>query len=58
MTTFTSAQTRLSYPVYAADFDPEDDRSLVVGGGGGEGRSGVSNHIVRALEGDWVGNAL
>ncbi len=50
MPTFTSAKTSLSYPLYAADFDPEDDRYLFVGGGGGEGRSGVGNHIVGALE--------
>ncbi|KAI9886524.1 MAG: hypothetical protein M1823_001705 [Watsoniomyces obsoletus] len=45
MTMFPSAKTSLSYPLYAADFDPEDDRYLIVGGGGGEGRSGVGNHI-------------
>lgn len=37
---------KLTYPLYAADFDPEDDRYLLVGGGGGEGRSGVGNKIV------------
>ncbi|KAL2350499.1 hypothetical protein BJ546DRAFT_892023 [Cryomyces antarcticus] len=35
----------LSYPLYAADFDPYNRGYLVVGGGGGEGRSGVSNKL-------------
>ncbi|KAI9850916.1 MAG: hypothetical protein M1838_004801 [Thelocarpon superellum] len=39
------AKSSLSYPLYGADFDPEDDRFLLVGGGGGEGRSGVGNKI-------------
>ncbi|KAF2457292.1 hypothetical protein BDY21DRAFT_304478 [Lineolata rhizophorae] len=38
-------KTTLSYPVYAADFDPYNRGYLVVGGGGGEGRSGVGNKI-------------
>ncbi|KAI9677412.1 MAG: hypothetical protein M1817_006366 [Caeruleum heppii] len=38
-------KTATSYPVFAADFDPSDDRLLLVGGGGGEGRSGVSNKL-------------
>ncbi len=42
-----SGKTTLSYPIFAADFDPLDDRLLLVGGGGGEGRSGVSNKLVR-----------
>jgi glycyl-tRNA synthetase len=42
-----SAKISLSVPLYAVEFDPEDDRYLVVGGGGGEGRSGVGNKIVR-----------
>lgn len=41
------ARATLSYPLYAADFDPEDERYLIVGGGGGEGRTGVGNRIVR-----------
>ena len=41
-----SAKLTLSYPLYAADFDPENSGFLVVGGGGGEGRSGVGNKIV------------
>ncbi|KAF2147681.1 hypothetical protein K461DRAFT_233811 [Myriangium duriaei CBS 260.36] len=40
---FTKAT--LSYPVYSVDFDPYNRSYLVVGGGGGEGRSGVSNKI-------------
>lgn len=39
-------KTTLSYPVYAAEFDPYNRGFLVVGGGGGEGRSGVANKIV------------
>ncbi|KAF2143660.1 uncharacterized protein K452DRAFT_296660 [Aplosporella prunicola CBS 121167] len=42
-TSFTKAT--LSYPVYAADFDPYNRGYLLVGGGGGEGRSGVPNKI-------------
>ena len=42
-----AAKTALSYPLYAASFDPEDSSYLLVGGGGGEGRSGVGNKIVR-----------
>ena len=41
-----SAKLTLSYPIYAADFDPKNAGFLVVGGGGGEGRSGVGNKIV------------
>jgi len=41
------AKLTLSYPIYAADFDPKNSGFLVVGGGGGEGRSGVGNKIVR-----------
>ncbi|KAF4547601.1 Hypothetical protein D9617_39g039360 [Elsinoe fawcettii] len=40
---FTKAT--LSYPIYSVDFDPYNRGYLVVGGGGGEGRSGVSNKI-------------
>ena len=36
----------LSYPLYACDFDPQDSNKLIVGGGGGAGRSGVGNKIV------------
>ncbi|EOO00658.1 putative guanine nucleotide exchange factor-like protein [Phaeoacremonium minimum UCRPA7] len=35
----------LSYPLYACDFDPQDSNKLIVGGGGGAGRSGVGNKI-------------
>lgn len=41
----SSAELRLSYPLYACDFDPQDANRLLVGGGGGEGRSGVANKI-------------
>jgi prolactin regulatory element-binding protein len=40
----------LSYPLYSVDFDPYDRGFLVVGGGGGEGRSGVGNKLVRVFE--------
>ncbi|PNS18177.1 Guanine nucleotide-exchange factor SEC12 [Sphaceloma murrayae] len=40
---FTKAT--LSCPIYSVDFDPYNRGYLVVGGGGGEGRSGVSNKI-------------
>ncbi|KAK4691314.1 prolactin regulatory element-binding protein, partial [Lecanoromycetidae sp. Uapishka_2] len=40
-----SAQIKLSYPIYGADFDPKNSGFLLVGGGGGEGRSGVANKI-------------
>ncbi|KAI9782520.1 MAG: hypothetical protein M1816_001858 [Peltula sp. TS41687] len=39
------AKTKLTYPLFSADFDPEDDRYLLVGGGGGEGKTGVGNRI-------------
>ncbi|PKS10209.1 hypothetical protein jhhlp_001959 [Lomentospora prolificans] len=42
---FPSAKLTLSYPLYACDFDPQDPTRLVVGGGGGPGRSGVGNKI-------------
>ncbi|RDL35364.1 Uncharacterized protein BP5553_07295 [Venustampulla echinocandica] len=40
-----SAKATLSYPLWACDFDPLDSSRLVVGGGGGAGRSGVGNKI-------------
>lgn len=40
------AKITLTYPLYAADFDPQNSDFLLVGGGGGEGRSGVGNKIV------------
>ena len=43
---FPGAKLTLSYPLYACDFDPNDANRLVVGGGGGPGRSGVGNKIV------------
>jgi len=41
-----SAKATLTYPLFACAFDPLDSSRLVVGGGGGPGRSGVSNKIV------------
>jgi hypothetical protein len=41
------AKVTLSYPLYACDFDPNEPARLIVGGGGGAGRSGVGNKIVR-----------
>jgi hypothetical protein len=41
-----SAKAELSYPLYACDFDSKDATTLVVGGGGGAGKSGVGNKIV------------
>lgn len=43
------ANITLTYPLYTADFDPHNSSFLVVGGGGGESRSGVGNKIVRAI---------
>ena len=43
------AKITLTYPLYAADFDPKNSHFLLVGGGGGEGRSGVGNKIVSNL---------
>ncbi|CAI7580169.1 unnamed protein product [Penicillium discolor] len=43
--TVHSAKLTLSCPLFAADFDPRNNGRLLVGGGGGEGRSGVGNKI-------------
>ena len=40
-----SARTKLSYPLYAADFDPLNPDFLIVGGGGGYSSTGVANKI-------------
>ncbi|SPQ22449.1 2104a06c-6b0e-4469-b0ee-d0ba3fe897df [Thermothielavioides terrestris] len=40
-----AAELRLSYPLYALDFDPQDATRLIVGGGGGAARSGVGNKV-------------
>ncbi|PGH23185.1 hypothetical protein AJ80_02715 [Polytolypa hystricis UAMH7299] len=40
-----SSKITLSCPLFAADFDPRNNGFLLVGGGGGEGRSGVGNKI-------------
>ncbi|KAG6013376.1 hypothetical protein E4U43_007323 [Claviceps pusilla] len=42
---FPRAHFEVDYPIYAVDFDPQDANRLVVGGGGGAGRSGVGNKI-------------
>ncbi|KAI1622937.1 hypothetical protein EDD37DRAFT_449197 [Exophiala viscosa] len=41
----SSAQSKLSYPLYAADFDPYNPDFLLVGGGGGSSSTGVPNKI-------------
>lgn len=46
---FQRASIELDYPLYAVDFDREDSNRLIVGGGGGAGRSGVGNKIVGSL---------
>lgn len=43
-----TAKIALTYPIYASDFDPNSNGLLLVGGGGGEGRSGVGNKIVNS----------
>ncbi|KAL2135527.1 hypothetical protein VTI74DRAFT_8133 [Chaetomium olivicolor] len=43
--TIPSTELRLSYPLYALDFDPSDENRLIVGGGGGAARSGVGNKV-------------
>ncbi|KAL6243285.1 hypothetical protein RBB50_009837 [Rhinocladiella similis] len=40
-----SSQVKLSYPLYAADFDPSNPDFLLVGGGGGSSSTGVPNKI-------------
>ena len=40
-----SARTKLSYPLYAADFDRTNPNLLIVGGGGGYSSTGVANKI-------------
>ncbi|EXJ62664.1 hypothetical protein A1O7_03102 [Cladophialophora yegresii CBS 114405] len=41
----SSARVQLSYPLYAADFDPFNPDFLLVGGGGGSSATGVPNKI-------------
>lgn len=43
-----TSKTELSYPLYVCDFDAQDSSRLLVGGGGGSSRTGVSNSIVGA----------
>lgn len=42
-----AAKADLGYPTFTQAFDYYDDTKLFVGGGGGAGRSGVPNKIVR-----------
>ncbi|KAJ5080979.1 hypothetical protein N7456_013689 [Penicillium angulare] len=54
--TIHTAKITLSCPLFAADFDPRNNGRLLVGGGGGEGRSGSlldtshRNEIKEAVE--------
>ncbi|KAK5109486.1 hypothetical protein LTR62_006938 [Meristemomyces frigidus] len=41
----TFAKATLPYPLFAADFDPYNRGYLVVGGGGGESKTGVPNKL-------------
>ena len=41
----SSSRIQLSYPLYAADFDPYNPDFLLVGGGGGSSSTGVPNKI-------------
>lgn len=43
--TVSSLRLKLSYPLYAADFDPYNPDFLLVGGGGGSSSTGVPNKI-------------
>src|ERR1700733_5493521 len=40
-----SSKTQLTYPLYAADFDPFNPDFLLVAGGGGSSSTGVPNKI-------------
>jgi hypothetical protein len=53
-----SVKVTLSYPLYACEFDPLDSSRLVVGGGGGAGRSGVGNKIVSSQFSDFFSGDL
>ncbi|ODH13537.1 hypothetical protein ACO22_07164 [Paracoccidioides brasiliensis] len=44
-----SAKITLSCPLFGVDFDPRNSDFVLVGGGGGEGRSGVGNKIASNL---------
>jgi glycyl-tRNA synthetase len=44
-----SSKLTLSCPLFAADFDPQNNDFLLVGGGGGESRSGVGNQIASRI---------
>ena len=57
--TVSFAKATLPYPLFAADFDPYNRGYLVVGGGGGESKTGVPNQIVSMVESQYhtVANA-
>ena len=48
--TVSFAKATLPYPLFAADFDPYNRGFLVVGGGGGESKTGVPNQIVSEVK--------
>lgn len=48
MSNVSFAKTTLSFPIFSADWDPYNRGYLVVGGGGGESKTGVPNTIVRS----------
>ena len=51
--TVSFAKATLPYPLFAADFDPYNRGFLVVGGGGGESKTGVPNQIVSEVKSQW-----
>lgn len=48
---FPEARIEVDYPLYSVDYDPEDASRIVIGGGGGAGRSGVANKMVSFVTG-------
>ena len=44
-----TSKITLSCPLFAAEFDPRNSDVLLVGGGGGESRSGVGNKIASTM---------
>ncbi|OAA56461.1 hypothetical protein ISF_07529 [Cordyceps fumosorosea ARSEF 2679] len=42
---FPTTYTRSDYPLFAVEFDPEDDSRIIASGGGGPNRSGVPNKL-------------
>lgn len=41
-----ASKLSLEYPIFGADFDPQNSSLLLVGGGGGASRTGVGNCLV------------